>query len=199
MDIEFRFGQEADTHLIADYIIAAGDGVFESMLDGVVPGVGAREFVCMAVNAQESPLNYANAVIAEVGGAVAGMALGYPSSEYGLHPLLRTVVPNRRIEPLSALFASSVPESWYLNTLIVAEAARDRGLGKFLVQFCADLAQENGFSSISLHSWADNTKALRVYQSLGFHEIETVPVKLRTKPERDCPMALLTAQLPLGN
>lgn len=197
MDFEFRFGTAADAPLIAEQIIAAGDGLFESMLDGIVPGVGAREFVRMAVNAEDSPLSFANAILAENNGQVAGLALGYPAAEYGLHPLLKNLVPNRRLEPLRNLFASKVEGSWYLNTLLVLDHARGQGLGKLLVQFCADFALENDFSSISLHAWKDNASALSVYAGLGFTPVEDIALTLRTNERRDCGMVLLNAPLPL--
>ncbi|HLO76422.1 MAG TPA: GNAT family N-acetyltransferase [Magnetospirillum sp.] len=198
MDFDLRFGQEADAPLIADLVIEAGAGLFESMLDGIVPGVDARHFVRMAINGEDSPLRFDNAILAEVDGKVAGMALGYPSSEYGLHPLLKSLLPNRRLKPLAELFASKVPDSWYLNSLVVLEHARGKGLGRLLVQFCADLATEEGLSSMSLHAWADNDAALRVYRGLGFADVERVPVSLRTQPERDSGMVLMKAALPLA-
>lgn len=198
MDFEFRFGQEADAARITDFVIEAGDGLFESMLDGIVPGVGARQFVRMAVTAEDSPLNFANAILAERDGRIAGMALCYPSAEYGLHPVLRNLVPNSRLDPLMALFQSKVADSWYLNSLVVAEEARGQGLGKLLVQFCADLGAEEGLGSMTLHAWGDNASALRVYRELGFAEVESVPVRLRLRPEREGGMLLLRAPLPLS-
>lgn len=196
MSFEFRFGQEADAPIVADFVAKAGDGLFESLLDGIVPGVGSREFVRMAVNTSDSPLHYANAVIAEEEGRIAGMALCYPSAEYGLHPVLRNLVPNRRLEPLKALFDSKVEDSLYLNSLYVAEHARNAGLGRLLVEFCLDLAVEQGLSALSLHAWADNDAALRIYFALRFEEVEKVPVSLRNKPERTCGMVLLKALAP---
>lgn len=197
MEFEFRFGTGADAPLIADLVIEAGDGLFESMLDGIVPGVGAREFVRMAVNADESPLSFANAILAEANGEVAGLALGYPADEYGLHPLLKSLVPNRRLDPLRNLFASKVDNSWYLNTLVVQEKARGQGLGRLLVRACAEVAGEAAFQSISLHAWKNNTAALSMYSALGFAPVEDVAVSLRTRGERDCGMVLMKAPLPL--
>ncbi len=197
MDFDFRLGEEADSSIIADFIIAAGDGLFQSMLDGIIPGVGAVQFVRMAVKSEDSPLNAQRAILAEYDGRVMGMALGYPSSDYGLHPLLKNLVPSRRIKPLQALFDSKIDDSWYLNTLLVSDEARGRGLGSLLVQFCADLAVEEGLSSISLHAWADNQPALSMYGALGFTERDKVPVSLRLHPERTAGMLLLAAPLPL--
>ena len=56
MDIGFRIGEAADTELIVDQILQAGDGLFESLLDGVVPGIRARQFLRMAVNGARSGL-----------------------------------------------------------------------------------------------------------------------------------------------
>lgn len=199
MDFEFRFGQEADAHVVADLVIAAGDGLFESMLDDIVPGVGARQFVRMAVISEDSPLNYANAVLVENGGDVVGMALCYPSAQYGLHPVLNNLVPNRRLAPLTALFSSKIEDSWYLNSLVVVETARNLGLGKLLVEFCADLGAQMGLSSMSLHVWAENEAALAMYRGLGFRDVASIPVALRVSTEHKGGMLLMTAPLPLVN
>jgi len=192
MTFEFRFGGEADIPLIADMVIAAGDGLFESLLDDLVPGVGVRQFVRMAVGSEDSPLGYANAVLAEQNDTIVGMALCYPSDQYGLHPLLKNLIPNRRIDPLRPLFASKVENSFYLNTLVVSERIRGKGLGRMLVEFCKDWSVEEGCDSLSLHVWADNTSALSFYHRLGFEAVMPVPVTLRTQPERSAGMLLLS-------
>jgi ribosomal protein S18 acetylase RimI-like enzyme len=198
MDISFRIGEAGDAELIVDLILQAGDGLFESLLDGVVPGVRAKQLLRMAVKGEESPLNFANAIVAEGDGAVVGLALSYPASEFGLHPVLQSLLPNARLEPFKPFFASRPPESWYLNSLSVVEAFRGKGLAKLLVGCCGDLALSAGQSQLSLHVWADNDAALQLYRSLGFDEIERIPVRLRANGRPDSEMVLMTAPLPLA-
>jgi ribosomal protein S18 acetylase RimI-like enzyme len=198
MDIGFRIGEAADTELIVDRILQAGDGLFESLLDGVVPGIRARQFLRMAVKDEDSPLNSSNAIIAEGGGEAVGMALSYPSSEFGLHPLLQSLLPRARLDPFQQLFDSKIPESWYLNSLSISEAFRGKGLAKLLVACCGDLALSAGQSLITLHVWADNQPALQLYRTLGFNEIDRIPVPLKAQNRSAAEMVVMSAPLPLA-
>jgi ribosomal protein S18 acetylase RimI-like enzyme len=198
MDISFRIGEAGDAELIVDLVLEAGEGLFESLLDGVVPGIRAKQFLRLAVKDEDSPLNFANAIVAVGEGKVVGLALSYPVSEFGLHPLLQSLLPDVRLEPFKRFFESRVPGSWYLNSLSVVEAFRGQGLAKLLVACCGDLAVSAGQSTLSLHVWADNEAALKLYRNLGFNEIERVPVGLRAKNQRPGEMVLMSAPLPLA-
>ncbi|WP_411107745.1 GNAT family N-acetyltransferase [Streptomyces sp. cmx-4-9] len=62
-----------------------------------------------------------------------------------------------------------------LGRVLIAPAARGRGLGRHLVS----LAVERGFGElalpeISLGVWAHNTAALRIYEKLGFQTVQVV-------------------------
>jgi ribosomal protein S18 acetylase RimI-like enzyme len=198
MDIGFRIGEAADTELIVDQILQAGDGLFESLLDGAVPGIRARQFLRLAVKDEDSPLGFGNAIIAEGEGKAVGLALSYPASEFGLHPLLQSLLPKARLDPFRQLFDSKIPDSWYLNSLSVSEAFRGKGLAKLLVACCGDLALSAGQSLISLHVWADNQPALSLYRTLGFNEVERIPVELRAQDRPAAQMVLMSAPLPLA-
>ncbi|WP_395022678.1 GNAT family N-acetyltransferase [Dongia sp.] len=198
MDISFRIGEAADAELIVDMVLQAGDGLFESLLDGVVPGVRAKQLLRMAVKGEGSPLNFGNAIVAEGNGAVVGMALSYPASEFGLHPVLQSLLPRARIEQFEALFQTPLPDSWYLNSLAVADAFRGKGLAKLLLGCCGDLALSAGQSRLSLHVWADNQVALELYRKLGFDETQRIPVRLGGNSRPDSEMVLMTAPLPLA-
>lgn len=198
MDISFRIGEAADAELIVDLVLQAGDGLFESLLDDVVPGVRAKQLLRMAVKGEDSPLNFGNAIVAEGDGEVVGLALSYPASEFGLHPVLQSLLPNARLEPFKPFFDSRPPDSWYLNSLSVVEALRGKGLARLLVGCCGDLALSAGQSQLSLHVWADNDAALTLYRNLGFGEIERIPVRLRGNGRPASEMVLMTAPLPLA-
>ena len=53
----------------------------------------------------------------------------------------------------------------------IAPAYRDRGLGRRLIDAVINSARDRGVSRVSLHVRADNTRAIRLYERLGFrHE-----------------------------
>jgi ribosomal protein S18 acetylase RimI-like enzyme len=62
-----------------------------------------------------------------------------------------------------------------LAKLVVAEAARGRGVGRALSQVCTELARESGAEGIVLWSRPYQVAGHRLYESLGY----------RRRPERD--------------
>jgi ribosomal protein S18 acetylase RimI-like enzyme len=192
MGFQFRFGQETDAPQVADLVLEAGRGVLDVLFDGLVPGIKATDFIRIATTADDSPLNVANCLIAENETGVVGIALSYPSAEYGLHPVLRNLLPARRIKTLMPLLESRVEDSWYLNSLIVNDEYRSQGLGQLLLGLSAELGSDAGLHRMSLHARADNHAALAFYQRCGFTVTEAVPIA-----SLGCDMLLLASPLPL--
>lgn len=56
----------------------------------------------------------------------------------------------------------------FLDDLCVDEAARGKQVGRRLCAFVEDYARQRGFDRVTLHVWAGNDGALRLYESLGF-------------------------------
>ena len=128
MTLHVRFATADDVPLIADFIQMAGAGVFEQLLNGVLPRIKAADILPLAVTEETSPLYFDNAVLAWEGGRTLGCMVGYPAVEYGLPPVIRTMVPKRRLAPLRELLESRLDDTFYVNTLAVSEEARGRGI-----------------------------------------------------------------------
>lgn len=197
MNFQFRFGQQSDTPEIVRLVREVGGGVFETLFDQLVPGIQTADFLEMAIRSPESPLHFSNAILAHDERQVIGMALAYSAAQFEVHPALKSIVPAERLAPLESLFSKRIEDSWYLNTLFVDEQARQQGLGRFLVELCGDVAAENGFSSLSLHVWADNAPARRLYSHLGFKVHSQIPLELPNRPPREGGMLLMQAPFPL--
>ena len=58
--------------------------------------------------------------------------------------------------------------SAHLEVLVVAESAEGRGVGTALLEAAETGAREHGARSMSLHVFASNTRARRVYERAGF-------------------------------
>ncbi|MFV0130815.1 GNAT family N-acetyltransferase [Streptomyces sp. HMX112] len=56
----------------------------------------------------------------------------------------------------------------YVFDIEVAEGRRGRGYGRALMLFAERIALERGERAVALHVFADNTPALRLYESLGY-------------------------------
>ena len=69
-------------------------------------------------------------------------------------------------------FATAMPDpdlkqTWYLESLHVAEDARGKGTGTALIRACAQIAEKNGFQQMSVCIVRGNNHAAALYQKLG--------------------------------
>jgi ribosomal protein S18 acetylase RimI-like enzyme len=169
----FRFGEADDIPAIRDFIMDAGAGLFEFMLDRALPGLSARHLIKLAVADRDANFCYQNAMVAEhPDHGVAGIALCYPARDYGVPPIVESIVPRSRLEPLRPFLTEKVPDTLYLNTLAVAPAVRGRALGGTLVDLSLAWAAELGYRGLSLHVWEENESAVMMYRERGFEEVQ---------------------------
>jgi ribosomal protein S18 acetylase RimI-like enzyme len=192
---DIRFGTPDDTGVIADFILAAGGGIFEQLLDEIVPSVSVRDLVALAVSEEDSPLNFRNCLLAQVDGRCLGMAMCYPAAQYGLPAIARGIVTDDRIEPIREIINSRIDGSFYLGTLAVSPEVSDQGLGKLLTEMVAELGRTAGFTTISLHAWTDNAPGFRLYESLGFKIRELLYTSPSSYLRHHGPIALMSAPI----
>ena len=55
----------------------------------------------------------------------------------------------------------------YIDDLCVDEAARGRGVGRELYEFCVNYARKIGCHDLTLNVWSCNPAALRFYEKMG--------------------------------
>jgi ribosomal protein S18 acetylase RimI-like enzyme len=197
MDVNLRFGEATDSAVVADYALKAGGGLFEFLLNGVLPLVTAEHLLRLAVVDEDSVLHYSNAVLAELESKPVGMILCYASRHYGIPKILETLVPRARLDQVREFLSSRIDNSFYVNTLIVEDVARGKGVGRLLLSFAAALAQEQGQVSLSLHAWSDNVAALNLYRESGFAVVREISVPLTANDGTSRAMLLMKADLPL--
>lgn len=197
MEISFRFGQAEDIDAVADLVIDAGGGLYEFLIGGLVPGVSARDMIRYAVSDEETLFSYTNAILAEQAGGVLGLALCYPGDEFGLPWVVRNVIPGGRLDHVRGLLDADVRGTLYLNSLAVGQSARGQGVARLLLGCVGTLAAELEFDRVTLHVWADNAAALRLYGSVGFDIVETVPIAPHERLPHHGGMHLMAARLPL--
>ena len=66
----------------------------------------------------------------------------------------------------------------YIGELATIEKVEGRGVGSALVKACEQWAREQGYTIITLTTGAGNTRALRFYDYLGFHNEDITLTKL---------------------
>lgn len=71
-----------------------------------------------------------------------------------------------------ALPAQDLPSRLMVRNLMVIEEHRRRGVARQLMGEACELARSRGFTAIALEVCADNRRALRLYDSMGFRSAE---------------------------
>ncbi|MEQ9527065.1 MAG: N-acetyltransferase [Parvibaculaceae bacterium] len=193
--MEIRMGCAADTENLVRYLLMAGEGLFEHLFDDAYPGLTARDALALGVGDETSPYHFENAYLVEMESGVVGCLVAFPADELGLPEIVYSVLPKERIDPARPLFERRVPDSFYINTLAVDEAARGQGVASLLLDFASELARSSGCDNLTLHAWGDNDIALSLYRAYGFHELEKIELPRTTTLAHDAPMLLLKCPL----
>ncbi len=66
----------------------------------------------------------------------------------------------------------------YIGELAASENVEGQGVGSALVKACEQWAREQGYTIITLTTGAGNTRALKFYDHLGFHNEDITLTKL---------------------
>lgn len=66
----------------------------------------------------------------------------------------------------------------WISMLVVSDEFKHQGIGKFTVDFSINYLKQIGFEEIKLHTTADNSAAIELYEKCGFVIIETESSRL---------------------
>ncbi|RJF83619.1 GNAT family N-acetyltransferase [Azospirillum cavernae] len=158
-----------DAPELARLITIAGGGVYEFLLDGLYPDLSAREMLTPGLAGRTGSLSYRQSGVAELDGRVIGVVHGYPVD------WIRTEdysgLPPDRVEHLASFSQTQDWGSYFLSALAVDEAFRRQGVAARLLGWFAERARGGGFDRVTLHVWADNDAARRLYAKEGFVEL----------------------------
>ncbi len=169
MNIQFRPGEAQDIEQIATIIRETSGGLVDFILKGVVPFVSPLQLLTAQVSQEDSLYHYANCMVAAEDRELVGLLLAYSWHEQRLSSLAKRYLPKKRLEIIQELLESSELDSLFINTLWVHEKYRGQGLADAFIDLACSWAEDKGLTRLSLHVWADNSRALRFY---GKHEFE---------------------------
>jgi GNAT superfamily N-acetyltransferase len=95
------------------------------------------------------------------------------------------LVPSTRVATVGETvvgycYCEALADFGYVRQIVVAPAARRRGIARRLLREAAELLQRAGITRWCLNVYADNTAAIRLYESFGFSPAyRTAAVRLR--------------------
>ncbi len=170
-----RRAESEDAEDLAKLIDIAGEGIpawlwAQRCQAGETPlDVGAER-----ARREEGGFSYTNALVAERGGDVLGMALSYPIDEAPSGDFSELPVP---IAPFVELEAQSVG-TWYINALAVFAGHREAGVGTKLLNAVETQAAAGGYPVVSIQVYSQNVGAFRLYERFGYTVAARASVRL---------------------
>ncbi len=170
-NILYRDATSEDSAAVASYICLAGDGLYEFLLDDLIPGFTSAEILKWTVGVLASPLSYNNCFVAVDSGTsqIAGAINLFPAD------LLREqdhkLISQPRWHFLEPVFKLQDWGSLFINALAVGRQWRKCGIGGRLLDYAIETAQSDGYDRLSLHVWSDNHQAISFYEKHGFKTV----------------------------
>ena len=173
-DISYRDATTEDSAAIASYICLAGDGLYEFLLDDLIPGFRCDEVLKWTVGVLASPLSYKNCFVAvdTSDGQIAGVINLFPADE--LREQDHDLINTKRWRFLEPVFKLQDWGSLFINSLAVGRHWRKNGIGGRLLDHAYEQAKSEGYDTVSLHVWSENLNAISFYEKRGFISVDRV-------------------------
>lgn len=166
----YRPAMPDDGRAIAELICQAGGGLYEFLFDDLIPLVSAIDIVAAGVGMGGGPLSHENCLVASnASGRVVGAANFFPADTLAEETFLSLV--SDRFDHISPMLRLRDPGSMFLNAIAVAGNHRGNGVGTHLIALTEAASLSAGLSRLSLHVWADNVAAIKLYKRHGFAEV----------------------------
>lgn len=173
-DISYRHATSEDSAAVASYICLAGDGLYEFLLNDLIPGFTSTEILKWTVGVLASPLSYKNCFVAVDcrDDQIAGVINLFPADllREQSHELINT----QRWRYLEPVFQRQDWGSLFINSLAVGRQWRQCGIGGRLLDHAFERAEKDGYDRVSLHVWSENLNAISFYEKRGFKVMEEV-------------------------
>ncbi len=162
----FRPASKADAAALAALVDIAGEGMPAYMWSTLAaPGQSLLEFGRERAQRDAGGFSWRNAVVAEIGGEIAGGLVGYRLDDPYDLGALAGIPPI--VQPLVKLEARA-PGSWYVNVLATFPEFRGRGIGAKLLEIAESKGDEVGAPALSVIVGSWNETAARLYRRAGY-------------------------------
>ncbi|GJD94474.1 GNAT family N-acetyltransferase [Methylobacterium iners] len=165
----YRHADPGDAEAIANLMLHASGDILRFLLDELAPELCQRALMTCMVSRQDGPRSYRRCIVAQVDGVVVGVANAFPAA--AIRQDASAMAPTARERWLGPLSELQDWSSLLLNSLAVNPLFRCLGIGSGLIGCVVAQARSEGFPDLTLHVWADNAPARRLYRRRGFEEI----------------------------
>lgn len=177
MNLNYRPGKREDCQRIAELDYIASDGVVEYLFHDLVPGVSSLQLLSSGLEQDEYPHTFRSSIVVESDHEIVGMALSYPAEYHCITEELVNFVPADRLERFREFYSSRVEGSYFLDAMSVEEKYRSLGIGKALLEKTKVKASSEGYAELSLIVFADNSRAINLYEHSGFKRVKDIELR----------------------
>jgi GNAT superfamily N-acetyltransferase len=163
--IAFRAAVPADAYALAELSIMAGDGMYEFLLEEMVPEEMMAGLVARSMKQDTGGSCWRHCFVADDKG-VLGMINAFPAA--WLREQERDLLPEDRVQVLDPIDQVQDWESYLINSVAVRREQRRHGIAGQLVKWAIQQATVAGFGRISANVWADNGAAAALFEKERF-------------------------------
>jgi GNAT superfamily N-acetyltransferase len=158
-----------DAGQVARIVSRTAAGIVEALLDGLIPNLDGALLLETGFIRGEGVYRPENVLCARDGqGEPTALLFSYPAEAHTIPPLVRSLIPRKRLEAVRPFLETAVPGSLFINTFWVAGELRGTGAAGALLHAARARGRRLGLASLSLFCWKDNERALRFYLKNGF-------------------------------
>lgn len=177
MNLNYRQGKKDDSQRIAELDNIASGGAVEYLFHDLVPGLSAIQLLSNGLEQDVYPHTFRSCIVAESDHEIVGMALSFPAEFHCITDELVNFLPADRLERFREFYSSRVEGSYFLDAMSVEENYRGAGIGKALLEKTKVKASSEGYSELSLIVFADNTRAINLYERSGFKRVKNIELE----------------------
>ncbi|MBA2654717.1 MAG: GNAT family N-acetyltransferase [Gammaproteobacteria bacterium] len=162
MTISYRMGEPDDAYSIAELLHVASCGLSDFLLNNILPNCDIIDLIALGVTDKTASISFSKTVVAEIDKKIVGIANFYPSVEHKIADIMRTFIPEERINHIADLFCDLLPNSMYIHALAVKPEVMKHNIGYRLLCKVQAFSKLEGFDTINAHVSRQN----KVFTSL---------------------------------
>ena len=174
MKVIYREGKKENSLRIAELDNIASDGAIEFLFHDLIPDMTPVQIVASNLENDSYPHSYRSVIVAEHDEIIIGMSLSFPGKYHKITDEMKNFFPHDRINHFKHFFSALIGDSYFLDALCVDDKFRNRGVGSELIELTKKKARNEGYNSLSLLVFKDNSIAQNVYKKNGFDVIDWI-------------------------
>lgn len=177
--VNIRAARKEDAQTAIPLFITVHSG-FVKTLAGSMSEQGVLAALIQFFQAEGNRLSYRNILVAEGEPGIVGLLLAYHGSasdelDRPLIAYMRDVCKN----PTLTLDREARVDEFYIDTVVVASAFANQGIGTSLMGAVEEWVQRLHYNKLALNVYHENEGAYRLYQRLGYSVSEEIYIASR--------------------